>query len=403
MRNYRAKASLIDHSRYGWVVVAGAFTLMLVGFSAAYSFAAFFAAFEAEFAASRGDIALVFSLCAFLWFSSGAPAGMLADRFGARRVALAGIACLVAALWAASAARSLHTLYAIYSIGIGIGVGLVYVPSVGAVQPWFKANRAFASGLAIAGIGAGNFAGPLLAAWWIGLFGWRGAYLMLAVFVLVLGGIAAALLRTMSKTTSQAEGLPLREALKTAPFWLLFASLVFSCIGLFVPMVHLSPYATDAGYSQAQGVALVSLIGVGSLLGRFTVGAPADRIGRLPSLCAMYAGLGIMFLLWYAASAYWMLVVFAVVFGICYGAYVALLPTIVMDLYGPRSVSGIIGCLYSGCGLGTLVGPWLAGVAYDAVGSYQLAILAGAVFSAGAAGCVVILLNGGQAKAFDRG
>ena len=45
-----------------------------------------------------------------------------------------------------------------------------------------------------------------------------------------------------------------------------------------------------------------------------------------------------------------MLAVFAVVFGVCYGAYVALLPTIVMDLYGPRSVSGIIGCLYTGCG-----------------------------------------------------
>jgi len=394
---------LIDDSRYGWVVVAAAFTLMFVGFGAAYSFAAFFAAFEGEFSASRGDIALVFSLCAFLWFSSGAPGGMLADRFGARRVAIAGVACLVLALGAASVAQSLGMLYAIYSIGIGIGVGLVYVPSVGAVQPWFGANRAFASGIAVAGIGAGNFAGPLFAAWWIGLFGWRGAYLALAVFVLVLGGVAAALLRTRTRTTSQVEGMPLPEALKTAPFWLLFASLVLSCIGLFVPMVHLSPYATDAGYSQAQGVALVSLIGVGSLLGRFTVGVPADRIGRVPSLCAMYAGLGVMFLLWYVAGAYWVLVVFAIVFGVCYGSCVALLPTIVMDLYGPRAVSGIIGCLYTGAGIGTLLGPWLAGMAYDTVGNYQLAILAGAVFSAGAAACIVILLYGSQAKAFDRG
>ncbi|HEX6155710.1 MAG TPA: MFS transporter [Burkholderiales bacterium] len=391
-------------SRYGWVVVAAAFTLMFVGFGAAYSFAAFFAAFEGEFGALRGDIALVFSLCAFLWFSSGAPGGMLADRFGARRVALAGVVCLVLALWAASVAQSLTMLYAVYSIGIGVGVGLVYVPSVGAVQPWFGANRAFASGIAVAGIGAGNFAGPLLAAWWIGLFGWRGAYLALAVFVLLLGGVAALALRQKDHSASGArEGIPLHAAVRTAPFWLLFASLVLSCIGLFVPMVHLSPYATDAGYTQAQGVALVSLIGVGSLLGRFTIGAPADRIGRLPSLCAMYAGLGVMFLLWYAASAYWMLVVFALVFGVCYGAYVALLPTIVMDLYGPRSVSGIIGCLYSGCGLGTLLGPWLAGVAYDTAGGYQLAMLAGAVFSAGAAACVVILMQRGQAKAFHRG
>jgi MFS family permease len=397
-------ATPLDSPRYAWVVVAAAFTLMFVGFGAAYSFAAFFTSFEAEFGALRGEIALVFSLCAFLWFSSGAPAGMLADRFGARRVAIAGVACLVLALWLASTAQSLGVLYATYSIGIGIGVGLVYVPSVGAVQPWFTANRAFASGLAVAGIGAGNFVGPLLAAWWIGLFGWRGAYLALAAFVLVLGGIAAALLKPKRRDSSRIlEGIPLGEALKTTPFWLLFISLMLSCTGLFVPMVHLGPYATDAGYTEAQGVALVSLIGVGSLVGRFTIGAPADRIGRLPSLGVMYAGLGIMFFLWAVASAYWMLVVFAIVFGVCYGAYVALLPTIVMDLYGPRSVSGIIGCLYTGCGLGTLVGPWLAGVAYDAVGSYQLPILAGAAFSVGAAACVVILMHGGQAKAFDRG
>jgi OFA family oxalate/formate antiporter-like MFS transporter len=377
---------------------------MFVGFGAAYSFAAFFTSFEAEFGALRGEIALVFSLCAFLWFSSGAPAGVLADRFGARRVAIAGVACLVLALYLASTAQSLGLLYATYSIGIGIGVGLVYVPSVGAVQPWFTANRAFASGLAVAGIGAGNFVGPLLAAWWIGLFGWRGAYLALAAFVLVLGGLAAALLKPKRRDSSRIlEGIPLGEALKTTPFWLLFISLMLSCTGLFVPMVHLGPYATDAGYTEAQGVALVSLIGLGSLVGRFTIGAPADRIGRLPSLGLMYAGLGIMFFLWALASAYWMLVVFAIVFGVCYGAYVALLPTIVMDLYGPRSVSGIIGCLYTGCGLGTLVGPWLAGVAYDAVGSYQLPILAGAAFSVGAAACVVMLMHGGQAKAFDRG
>jgi MFS family permease len=394
----------LNQSAYGWVVVAAAFTLMFVGFGAAYSFAAFFTAFETEFGASRGDVALVFSVAAFLWFLSGAPAGVLADRYGVRRVALAGVACLAAALWIASVAGSLGVLYATYSIGLGLGVGLVYVPSIGAVQPWFAANRAFASGLAVAGIGAGNFAGPLLAAWWIELFGWRGAYASLALFVLVLGGAAALAIReTEHRSTGSPEGIALGAAMRTTPFWLLFISLVLSCIGLFVPMVHLGPYAADAGYTQAQGVALVSLIGLGSLAGRFAVGGPADRLGRMPSLAAMYAGLGAMFILWWLATAYWVLVLFAVVFGICYGAYVALLPTIVMDLYGPRSVSGIIGCLYTGCGVGTLLGPWLAGAAYDSLGSYHLPIVAGALFSFAAAACVVILMQGGEAKAFHRG
>jgi MFS transporter, OFA family, oxalate/formate antiporter len=384
------------------VVVAAAFTLMFVGFAAAYSFAAFFTAFQAEFGASRGHVALVFSVAAFLWFLAGAPGGMLADRFGARRVALAGVACMVAALGLAAVSESVTTLYVTYSIGVGIGVGLVYVPSVGAVQPWFTSNRAFASGVAVAGIGAGNIAGPLLAAWWIEAFGWRGAYVGLSIFVLLFGGVAACLLK--NKVVIKTENTTsIRHALRTAPFWLLYASLTLSCVGLFVPMVHLGAYAQDLGYSAAQGVTLVSLIGLGSLLGRFTVGPFADRMGREASLAAMYAGLGVMLLVWWVASAWWLLALFAVVFGICYGGYVALLPTIVMDLYGPRAVSGITGCLYTGAGLGTLVGPWLAGVAYDAYGAYDAPILGGSLFSFLAAAIVVFMVRNEKAEARHRG
>ena len=383
----------MNDSRYGWVVVGSAFTLMFLGFAAAYSFAAFFSAFESEVGASRGHIALVFWVAGFLWFAAGAPAGMAADRFGARRVCTIGVLCLAAAMWLASRADSLAMLYATYSIGLGLGVGLVYVPSVGAVQPWFSANRAFASGLAIAGIGAGNIAGPLLAAWWIGLFGWRGAYVALAVFVLVLGGVAALALREKHSIEIQKQGVPLRAALGTRAFWLLYASLVLSCIGLFVPMVHLGPFAQDAGYSEAQGVTLVSLIGLGSLLGRFTIGAVADRLGRIPSLMAMYAGLGLMLILWWSTSNWWLLALFALVFGMCYGAAVAVLPTIVMDLYGAHSVAGIIGCLYTGAGVGTLLGPWLASVAFDWLGKYDVPILASAFLSFLAVACVAPLVQ----------
>jgi MFS family permease len=378
------------------VVVAAAFTLMFVGFGAAYSFAAFFTAFQTEFGASRAHVALVFSVAAFTWFLCGAPGGIAADRYGPRRVAIAGVACLVAALGFAAVAQSVWVLYVTYSIGIGVGIGLVYVPSVGAVQPWFERNRALASGIAVSGIGAGNFVVPLLAAWWIELLGWRGALFALAVFTLVLGGAAAvAVKQKESFSASRPQvGKTLREALRTRAFWLLYLSLALTCVGLFVPMVHLGPFAQDLGYSEKQGVTLVSLIGLGSLLGRFTVGPFADRLGREASLAAMYAGLGVMLIVWWLSSSYWVLAVFAVVFGICYGAYVALLPTLAMDLYGPRAVSGIIGVLYTGAGIGTLIGPWLAGAAYDALGSYGVPILAGAVLSFMASACILVLIHG---------
>jgi MFS family permease len=388
---------------YGWVVVSAAFGLMFVGFGAAYSFAAFFGAFQSEFSASRGNVSLLFSVAAFLWFSLGAPAGMLADRIGPRRVAIAGVALLVAALAFASVARSIELLYLTYSVGIGIGVGLSYVPSVGAVQPWFVHNRAFASGIAVAGIGAGNFIVPLLATWFIGLFGWRSAYQALALLVLVIGGAAALAIDddparhgapgAARTDRTSLPGATLREAMRSESFWLLYVAATLACVGLFVPMVHLASYAQDAGYSRAEGVALVSLIGLGSLLGRFTIGALADRLGRLPSLAMMYAGLGAMLVVWWLASAYWLLALFALLFGAFYGGFVALSPSIIMDLYGARAVSGIIGVLYTGAGIGTLAGPPLAGAAFDAFGSYSAPILAGAALSFVAVGFVLALIR----------
>jgi OFA family oxalate/formate antiporter-like MFS transporter len=384
----------LRQSSYGWVVVLCAFTLMFVGFGAAYSFAVFFRAFEAEFGASRANISLVFSLCAFLYFLLGAPGGMLADRYGTRNVALAGIGFLTAGLVAASYASSVAVLYATYSIGLGIGIGLTYVPSVGAVQPWFVQHRVLASGIAVSGIGAGNLLAPPLAAWWIDAFGWRGAYLALAACTLVLGGAAAAAIRNRPAGHGRAtEGVSLRAALRTRNFWVLYVTLALAGFGCFVPLVHIGPYARDAGHPESFAVLLVSLIGLGSLVGRFGVGGIADRLGRMRSLALMYLGMALMLLLWWGSTGALALSIVAVGFGISYGGFVATFPSVVMDLFGARSVAGIIGCIYTAAGIGTLLGPPAAGAAFDAFGSYSLPILGASLLAFIAAAASAALLR----------
>ena len=75
------------------------------------------------------------------------------------------------------------------------------------------------------------------------------------------------------------------------------------------------------------------------------------------------------------SQGFWPLAVFATVFGALYGGYVALSPTVCMDLFGPRSLSAIIGSLYTAAGLGTLIGPTFAGASFDVYGSYDVSIL----------------------------
>ena len=69
------------------------------------------------------------------------------------------------------------------------------------------------------------------------------------------------------------------------------------------------------------------------------------------------------------------LAIFGLTFGTFYGGFVALMPALVMDYFGGRHVSGIIGVLYTSVALGTLVGPTAAGYAYDLSQDYTLAIV----------------------------
>jgi MFS family permease len=380
---------------YGWFVVAAAFAVTFVGFGCAYTFSAFVEPLQRDFGASRGSVSLVFSLAGFLYFGLGVVSGPLADRFGSRRLAVAGMLLTGLGLAAASAARSLPEVYAAYGLGVGLGVGCAYVPAIGAVQRWFVRRRGFASGLAVSGIGVGTLAMPPLASLLIEMLGWRGAYLALGALAAAIGGGLALLIENdprdrglgadgdppqASAQPARREGASVREAIRSHRFISLYAACLICSFGVFVPFVHLVPYARDHGAAPASAVLLLGVIGVGSTAGRFFLGGLADRIGRQLSLLLMFAGMALALAVWVIATEIWSLAAFALVFGVFYGGWVAVLPAVVMDYFGGRNVSGIIGILYTSVAFGTLIGPSAAGFAFDLSHSYTLPIL----FSAGA-------------------
>jgi MFS family permease len=99
-------------------------------------------------------------------------------------------------------------------------------------------------------------------------------------------------------------------------------------------------------------------------------------MGRRLALLATFAGMALALLLWAFSSGLWQLAAFAFAYGVLYGGFVALLPALVMDYFGGRNVSGIIGILYTSVAFGTLIGPSAAGFAFDRSHSYSAAIFA---------------------------
>jgi MFS family permease len=372
--------------RYAWVVVWAAFFSLAVIFGVSYSFAAFFEAFAGEFQAQRADVSLVFGLCGLVYFVLGAGAGMLADRFGPRLVCCAGMLFIAAGLALSSLAHAMWVIYAAYGVGVGIGIALVYTPAIACVQPWFTQRRGLAAGLASAGIGAGTVVVPLLAAVAIEQLQWRAALRMIAVGVLLVGLSATLLLKRApvagAAAAGQRPGSSLAETLRDRRFWWLYLAVALASPSMFIPFAHASAAARDLGIGESRAVGLVGLIGIGSLVGRFAIGALADRLGRMLTLSLMQASAGLSYLLWGAAGGFPALAVFALWFGLSYGGIVSLLPAICMDLFGPRAVSGIIGTLYTGAALGNLLGPVIAGAVFDRTGSYASIIAACVVSSA---------------------
>jgi len=378
---------------YGWFVIAGTFAVTFVGFGCAYAFSAFVASLQHDFAASRGSVSLVFSLAGFLYFALGAVSGPLADKWGARRLAVIGMVVTGFGLALASVARTLVEIYAAYGLGVGIGIGLSYVPVLGVMQRWFVRRRGFASGIGVAGIGVGTLIMPPLAALLINTFGWRETYLILGVFAAVVGGGLAFLIEDDPRgrglgpdgdpipaglQPATGAGASMIEAVKSRRFVGLFVASLLGSFGVFVPFVHLVPYALDHGVPRSAAVLLLGAIGVGSTAGRFFLGGLADRLGRSLSLAAMIAGMAVAFVIWFFSSGFWSLAVFALIYGLLYGGWVALLPAVVADYFGSTNLGGLLGLVSLSIAFGTLIGPSAAGFGFDISHSYSLPILASA-------------------------
>jgi OFA family oxalate/formate antiporter-like MFS transporter len=273
------------------------------------------------------------------------------------------------------------------------------------VQRWFVRRRGFASGLAVSGIGVGTLVVPPVASFLIADLGWRGAYLVLGGFAAVVGAGMSLLIENdphdrglapdgdAPRSAVKSEPPPsasLGEAISSRQFIGLYAACLICSFGVFVPFVHLVPDALDLGIPQSSAVLLLSAIGIGSATGRFFLGGLADRFGRRLALVTMFVGMALALVIWAVSTNFWPLAVFAFTFGAAYGGWVALLPTLIMDEFGGRNVSGIIGILYTSVGFGTLIGPSAAGFAFDVSHSYTLPIIVSICANVIAAGIVAL-------------
>jgi MFS family permease len=368
----------------GWQVVAGAFTVLMVGFGAIYSYAAFAEEIGASFGSSRGSVAPVYALSGGACFFVSALTGPLADRIGARVLAATGMLLVGLGLVLAATAQSLVEVYLGYGLLTGLGTGFAYVPAVAAVQRWFHANRGLASGIAVSGIGIGTALVPPLADGLSALGDWRAAFLACGAMAAVVG-LGGALL--LHPPPGLRDGAAQDAAAPTPPrivlgrdFALAYAGTLLVSLPAVLPHAMLVGTARDLGLDRHAAVALLGLIGLGTIAGRFLLAALADAVGRRAVFLACCAGMAASLLAWAGAGSEPALQGFAFGFGVLQGGFVALLPAFAADGFGARSVGGVLGVLYTGRGIALLAAPPALAFGIAAFSGHALPLVLAALF-----------------------
>jgi len=380
---------------YGWWIVGGAFAIYFVSGGLFNTATIYFKALITEFGWNRGELSAVFSL-GFLIAGVSSPIwGRIADRRGPRSsflpgVLLAGLLCI-----ALSRVWNLLSLYVLYALFTFAFAGISLIPISVILSNWFVRKRGRAIGFAYTGVGFGTLLLTPVVGVLVTSLGWRMAYIVSGLTLLVLltpvalwlknrpedMGLTPDGLPPAEQSASDVEsdlpaaspGLRLGEAVRTPAFWLVALIWLVTMMPLSAVNLHQVPFITDMGVSTEMAAIAAGFVGGASILGRIGSGVLSEKysIQRIYCVCYLLMGLGIASLWATASAGPFCLIPYVVFFGIAVGGCFALTALLVGDLFGVRALGEIFGVLGLAGTTGGALGGTGAGLLFDALGSYN--------------------------------
>jgi len=228
--------------------------------------------------------------------------------------------------------------------------------------------------------------------------GWRTAMLALSIIIIVvMGPLYIFLLRSKPeekglKPYGYAESANIADnanntaaatgALKSLPIWHIFKLKVFwqlaipyfVCGFTDVGMIqtHLIPLSEGKGIPAASVAIAFTLIAIPSFAGTIITGHLSDHISRTRQLAVIYAFRAVTYVFLITLRQPWLLLVFAVTYGIVESASIAPTSSLAVQLFGGYSTGTMLGIITVSHQIGGAFGSWIPGILYDLTGSYTL-------------------------------
>lgn len=258
-----------------------------------------------------------------------------------------GVVLETASLIGASFASEIWQLFLSQGICFGLGMGFLFVGSVGIVPQWFTTKRSLANGFATSGSGLGGLVYSLATGAMIQSIGLAWAFRVLGILACVVNTICALLLRDRNKAIGSSQ-LTFDGALFKRPEYLLLCGYGwFSILAYVVLIFSLANYANAIGLSASQASIVSALFNLGQAFGRPPIGYFSDSIGRINMAGLMTLLSGIFALLiWVFSKSYGVLIFYSLIGGSVAGTFWATVAPVAAEVVGLKDVPSALNLIW---------------------------------------------------------
>jgi len=308
----------------------------------------------------------------------GFLAGWIIDKFGPRRLMLAGILMGGVALIGLGSMTALWMFYLFYLFNALGYVCAGPLPNQVLLTRWFDKARGRAMGFAYLGIGLGGALVPLLSVWLVQKYGWHNALRILGVLIIVLALPLAYFVKEspndhVATTKTTTPTAPIGWVLKTKTFYLLAIGSMCSIGAVGGTNQHLKLFLSlDQQYAQTQAARVASLVLAFSLVGRLLMGWLADRYTKKYVMLLIYLLVAASIPLLFFASTPGAIYLFAIIFGIGLGGDYMIIPLMAAELFGVKVMGRLMGVILTADGVAEATVPMLVGNLRDQTASYTV-------------------------------
>jgi len=359
-------------------LIAGAGTLLQLCLGAVYAWSYFQKPLVTGYGWSNTQVAWAFSLAIGFLGVAAAVGGVLLPKFGPRKLAVTGSLLYGAGYLLAALAlhlKSLPLLWLGYGVVGGIGLGLGYVTPVATAAKWFPDKKGLVTGMVVMGFGLGALLMSKVIAPALDVACQHQLPLVFAGIGLIVGTIsllAAACLQNPPDTPVASVNLAGIAPVWSRQFGLMW--LVFFCniVAGIAIISFQSPLLQDLWRGQNPAAAGATLIAVSSLfngLGRLFWGGLSDRIGQLVTFRVMLATQVIAFVALIFTGNPWLFGALICYVLLCYGGGFGVMPSFVLNTFGPVQMPVLYGCILTAWSAGGIVGPQMVALLKDRCGT----------------------------------